>query len=238
MLFDLALYTSLALLALGLAYKLGHWLTTSIGPDSRNYTPAQRLSASLKGLTRALRGRSLGPMMAALVLDGLFQRRSLGHSRWAWAAHMLIFWGMMGLIFLHALGPVLIPSFTATLNPWLFLRNLFGVMLLAGAVMAMWRRLRLPGLRRTTHWADRAALALLALLVLSGFALEGAKIISVHSFDSMIAEYGNLSEDNDRAALGQMWREHYGVVFPQGQVPAGLELMERGLEMHQDSCVD
>ncbi|MCF8041223.1 MAG: 4Fe-4S dicluster domain-containing protein [Desulfarculaceae bacterium] len=238
MLFDVALYTSLAVLVAGLAYKLGRWLTTSIGPESRNYTPAQRLSASLKGLARALGSRSLGPMMAALVSDGLFQRRSLGHSRWAWAAHMLIFWGMMGLIFLHALGPVLIPSFTATLNPWLFLRNLFGVMLLAGAVMALWRRLRLPGLRRTTHWADRAALALLALLVLSGFALEGAKIISVHSFDQMIEEYGSLAEDNDRAALGQVWREHYGVAFPQGQVPAGLELMEQGLELHQDSCVD
>jgi len=151
---------------------------------------------------------------------------------------MLIFWGMMGLIFLHALGPVLIPSFTATLNPWLFLRNLFGVLLLAGAIMAMWRRLRLPGLKRTTHWADRAALGILAFLVLSGFALEGAKIISAHSFDQMVEEYGSLSEEGDRAALGQVWRERYGVVFPAGQVPAGQELMERGLELHQDSCVD
>ncbi|MCB2190942.1 MAG: 4Fe-4S dicluster domain-containing protein [Deltaproteobacteria bacterium] len=238
MFFDLVLYISLALLALGLAYKLGRWLKTSIGPESRNYTPAQRLSASLKGLGQALSSRRAGPMLAALVLDGLFQRRSLTHSRWAWAAHMLIFWGMMGLIFLHALGPLIIPNFTATLNPWLFLRNLFGVMLLAGAVMAIWRRLRLPGLRRTTHWADRAALGILALLVLSGFALEGAKIISVRTFDSMIEEYGMLSEDNDRAALGQVWREHYGVVFPEGEVPPGDELMDQGMALHEDSCLD
>lgn len=238
MLFYLALYTALAVLVLGLIYKLKTWLTTSIGPESRQYTPAQRLSASLRGLGRALTGRRLGPMMAALALDGLLQRRSLGHSRWAWAAHMLIFWGMLGLIFLHALGPLIIPSFTATLNPWLFLRNLFGVMLLLGAVMAIARRIRLPRLRRTTHWADRATLGLLALLVLSGFALEGAKIISVHSFDQMVQEYGDLPGEGDRAALGQLWREHYGVAFPLKQAPAGLELMERGLELHKQSCAD
>lgn len=54
----------------------------------------------------------------------------------------------------------------------------------------------------------------------------------------MIEEYGTLSEDGERAALGQVWREQYGVVFPQGQVPPGLELMEQGLELHNDSCVD
>lgn len=238
MFFDAALYASLALFTLGLAYKLWSWLTISIGPQSRNHPPAQKLSASLRGLGRALGSRRAGPMLGALVLDGLFQRRSLNRSPWSWAAHMLIFWGMMGLIFLHALGPLIIPSFTATLNPWLFLRNIFGVMLLLGALMAIWRRLRLPGLRRTTHWADRAALAILALLVLSGFFLEGAKIISVHSFDSMIEDYGMLAEGGDRAALGQVWREQYGVVFPAGGVPPGDELMDHGMELHEDSCVD
>lgn len=238
MLFNVALYASLTLSVLGLAYKLGRWLTTSIGPESRNHPPAQRLGASLRGMGSSLSSRRLGPMLAALAWDGLLQGRSLGHSRWAWAAHLLIFWGMMGLIFLHALGPLLIPGFTATLNPWLFLRNLCGVLLLAGAVMALARRLRLPGLKRTTRWADRAALGLLALLVLSGFALEGAKIISQRGFDSMIAEYGMLSEEGDRAALGQVWRERYGVVFPRGQVPRGTELMEQGLELHRDSCLD
>ncbi len=238
MFFSVALYIALALLGLGLAYKLKSWLTTSIGPESRQYPPSARLGASLKGLGRALASRRLGPMLAALLLDGLWQRRSLGHSRWAWAAHMLIFWGMLGLIFLHALGPLLIPSFTATLNPWLFLRNLFGVMLLAGALMAVARRIRLPRLKRTTSWADRAALGLLVLLVLSGFALEGAKVISVKSFDKMVKEFGDLPEQGDRAALGQLWREQYGVVFPPGQVPPGRELLARGRELHNQSCLD
>ena len=238
MLFTWSLHLSLAALLLGLARQLWSWTRLDIGPASRGIPPARRLRAGAGGFLRALFGPRGGAMLGALVKDGLFQARSLRHGPWAWAAHQLMFWGMAGLIFLHALGPLLIPGFTATLNPWLFLRDLCGAMLLAGVIIVICRRRKLPGLKRVTRWPDRLALGLLALMVLSGFGLEGLKITSAASYQRMVEEYGLLDEAQDRRALAAYWQERYGVVFPTGAVSATPELMARGAELSAESCLD
>ncbi|MCB2226901.1 MAG: 4Fe-4S dicluster domain-containing protein [Desulfarculaceae bacterium] len=238
MLFTWSLHLSLAALLLGLAYKLWSWPRIDIGPACRDIPPLRRLRAGAGGFGRALLSRRGGAMLWALVRDGLFQARSRTHSPLAWIAHLLMFWGMMGLIFLHALGPVLIPDFTATLNPWLFLRDLGGLMLLAGVALVIFRRRKLPLLGRVTRWPDRLALGLLALLVLSGFGLQGLKITSAASYQRMVEEYGLLDEAPDRRALAVYWQEHYGVVFPSGQAAPTPELMARGEELNAESCLD
>ncbi len=238
MLFDLSLYLALAVLLLGLVLKLSTWLKTDIGPQAAAQPPGRRLAAAAGGFGRALFSRRFAAMAKAFLLDGLLQRRSLAHSPLAWAAHMLMFWGMLGLILFHALGWLVVPEFTPTLNPWLFLRDLFGAMLLLGVCLVIYRRLTVPGLKRVTRGVDKLALGLLALMILSGFALEGVKITSAASFQRMVAEYGLLDEAQDRRALMLYWQQDYGVVFPQGRITPSAELMKRGEELNAESCLD
>ena len=53
----------------------------------------------------------------------------------------------------------LFSEYASTLNPFLFLRNLFGAMVLLGLVLALWRRISDRVMRLTTRGGDIYALA-------------------------------------------------------------------------------
>ena len=114
-----------------------------------------------------------------MILDGLFQIRLYRADRARWWAHLLIFWGFAPLLLFHALDgivhqDVFFPGYESTLNPWLFLRNLFGLMVLAGLVMSVRRRFKTRSRLKTTA-ADLAALIVVAAVVCTGFLLEGGE---------------------------------------------------------------
>lgn len=242
MLFSLSLYLSLGVGLAGLIYKIWSWLTISVDKDDEQYSPGQRIKASLVEMARVVFSRRLGLLLKALVLDGLLQRRSMAHSRFAWLAHICIFTGFTGLVLFHAMGSLVTESLFAgyysTLNPWLFLRDLLGVMVLLGVGVVVYRRLRLPGLRQVTRGTDRLAISFLALVLFSGFGLQALKISSATIFDKMCKEYAGISDPAQLQALRSTWAADYGVVFPQEQISQAPQVLALGSKINQDSCVD
>ncbi len=239
MLFSVSLYTALVVCGLGLAYRLWRWLTTNLGPESSQYGPGPRLAAVIKGCLGAVFSRRLLLLLKVFLLDGLLQLRVLKHSFLAWAAHMAIFWGFILLVLMHALDDYTrawLPGYEPTLDPYQFLRNLFGALVLLGALIAAWRRFRLPLRRLTARPLDHIAVGLTALIVISGFAFEGMKIVSYQDYDRMIEQYSPSQEPEDLLALRTLWAEEYGVVFPSDRKLGGAPVLARGRELNAESC--
>lgn len=241
MLFTVSLYVSLVVCGLGLAYRLWRWLTISIGPESSQYGPLARLAEVLKGVLGAVFSRRLFTLIKIFILDGLLQLRVLKHSFLAWFAHMAIFWGFILLVFMHALDDYTgawLPDYEPTIDPYQFLRNFFGVLVLIGAGIAAWRRFKLPIRKLTARPLDHVAIGITALIILSGFGFEGMKIVSYADYDRMIEEYGTSDEPEDLLALRTLWAKEYGVVFPADRELGGPEVLERGRELDEESCLE
>ena len=236
-------YLALGICCAGLVWKLWCWFSWEVGPAQEGVGPAARAAASIGAMIRALFSPKIGPIIKAFVLDGLIQRRVWRHSRLAWLAHMLIFWGFVLLVLMHALGEQITaaiwPDYSPTLNPYLFLRNLFGAMVLVGAILAVVRRSRPGQMRAVTRGIDIFALVLVGVIILSGFCLEGLKMTSYKSFARMAEEYAPSDEPADINALKAWWMVHYGVVFPEDQRPVlNQKIIEQGHQLDADSCVE
>ena len=244
MFFQLSLYLALGIGLAGLIYKIRSWLTISVtvGEREAKYGPGKRAAAMLAILGHAVCSRKIWPMLKALVLDGLLQRRSFNHSVLAWLGHFTLFFGFTGLLLLHALGEQitvnLFSDYYPTVDPWLWLRDALGLLVLVGVCLIIVRRIFLPGLRMTTKRADQVAIALLAIIMLSGFGLQAVKITSAHEFDRMVEDFSGIGDEAERKALASVWQADYGVVFPASQTSQDPEVMELGRELNQDNCVD
>jgi heterodisulfide reductase subunit C len=148
--------------------------------------------------------------------------------------------GFILLFLTHALDDqvtaTLFSDYYPTLNPFLFLRNFFGAMILLGILIAVFRRLFSKGLKQLTTTHDVLALILLAVILLSGFFLEAGKIVSEPIFDEMIEDYGDVDDPKDIQALQGYWAKYYGVVFS-GPLPLNdNDLMETGETVHLENC--
>ena len=156
--------------------------------------------------------------------------------------HFCIFAGILLLVLFHALdGQItanLFSDYYSTVNPFLFLRNLFGAMVLLGIVIAGYRRLSSRGLKKISTSRDVLALVLLSIILFSGFFLEAGKIVSEPIFDEMVEEYADPEDSEALAALQSYWAKYYGVVFAAAPDLNDLDLVEAGQEVHLESCID
>ena len=240
MFFDFLLYGSLAVFTIGLAYKVHLWFSGHIVDSQTPLGMGKRLGQALAGILQTLFTPRVTALLRCLVLDIFFQRRILKESAYRWAMHMLIFWGFMLLILMHALdnciSSSLFDNYASTLNPYFFLRGMFGLMVAAGVVMAVYRRQRgrVPRLRTTA--ADRYALCIVGVVILSGFFLEGAKILSYSDFNRMVEEYADTDDTQELQALEAYWTKEMGVFSPNMNGPVEPGLMAQGLEIHETSC--
>jgi len=137
---------------------------------------------------------AVGAVTRALVLDAFLGRRLMKQSPGRWLIHGLIvyailfrfIWGLIGLV-----GSLALPGWSALpvlLDPsqplTAFLFDLTGAMLLVGVLLAMVRRLlarskAVPDLPRP----DYVGMILLALLILTGFVVEGLRLAMAGDFD-------------------------------------------------------
>jgi ferredoxin len=127
-------------------------------------------------------------------------------------------------------------DYAPTLNPYLFLRDLFGLMVAAGVGITLYRRRKSPGLKLTTGAVDRLAIATLAVIILSGFALHALKTTSQQRFQAMVNEYSTLDKPEDIQALEAYWAVDFGVVFGQGDPPPRDAVWAKGRELHDAEC--
>ena len=242
MLFTTTLYVALVVFLLGFLFKISSWCRIKIGDASQSIPASQRAGKALQGILATIFSPKIGVLLKIFVLDVLLLRRVYRESLSRWLMHMLIFWGFMLLMLMHALekwiSAPLFSGYYSTVNPYLFLRNLFGVMVLAGVAIAIWRRVKAPSMRLTSQAADWAAIVILAVIMLSGFALEANKIISQTRFMQMAEEYAGTTDQEELKPLKAFWAKHYGVVFSDLKAPVDEDLLENGREMNGDNCAE
>lgn len=240
-LFQTALYASLALCALGLLWRVSAWFRVRIGPDVRAVTLSQRVAVVFRGAASALFSRRLCNVGVAFFLDVLLLRRLFAHEKLRWLAHLLILVGFTLLLLMHALAAVvtvkLFQGYQPTLDPYLFLRNLFGAMVLAGVVLllfARWRRR--TGLPQARRPIDAAFMALLAIVLVAGFLLEAGKIASPRAFYRMTDQFIGSTDPEKLEPLRALWASEFGVAFDDLKGTIDPEVVEQGRTLHRDSC--
>ncbi|MCF8036947.1 MAG: 4Fe-4S dicluster domain-containing protein [Desulfobacteraceae bacterium] len=241
MIFEYTFYAACLVCVLGMIYKFRSWFSYRIGPPEPGYSAWQRIWHALRAVVRTVFSIRIFRLAFSLVYDVILQAHILRKDPLRWVMHFFIFAGFTALLLMHALeDPIsreLFPAYHSTVNPFMFLRNLFGLLVLIGLGLAIYRRRASRTLRRITTRADRIAIALLLVIMASGFLLEGAKIISPSVFASMLRDYSGYamaSEDSD--PIKTYWQAHYGVVFAGEDLPETPEMMEQGKFMHVNYC--
>ena len=240
--FDFLLYSSLVIFLVGLIYKALGWFTKSFGFSGHGVTTGQRVRAAAGGLLAAVFSTKFIAILKAILADVLLQGRVFKEDPVRWLAHILIFYGFMLLLLLHALDSVTaevwFDDYYATVNPFFFLRDLFGAMVLIGVALSAIRRYLRKTPRLRTGGRDHYAIIILAVIMLSGIGLIGLKITSHSEFMVMVEDYAGLDDEEEIQALEAVWVKDYGIVSPNMAAPFDEELLEMGQEVNEGNCMD
>ena len=240
MFFDSLLYGSLLVFIVGSVYKSYTWVSRQITGPEVPYSTGERISKAIKGILGVIFSGRILVLIKVLILDVILQRRILKEDALRWVMHMLIFVGFMLLLIFHALESWTsinwFENYASTGHPYLFLRNLFGLMVFAGVAIAIYRRriLKVPRLR--TNAMDVYAIWIVAVIMITGFLLEGAKIVSHNEYQRMVEEYADTDDPAELKALEAYWVKNFGLVSPKVAGPFDEELLTQGQELHEMSC--
>ncbi len=232
-------YISLLICCAGIAYKVSTWFRYSLG--SAKFTVPSRVFAAAGGMWETLWSRQFLTLLKTFFLNVLFQARLLRVAPLKWAAHFLILGGFTMLLLMHALGdylnPLIFSNYYSTLNPFLFLRNFFGVLIFIGLGIALFNRfIRRDPARPPTSFMDVYTLAIFAAIIVSGIVLESVKITSVSVFREMADEYATGQDEASLKSLEAYWVENYGVVSPGLARPFSPESLAEGKVVHSVNC--
>ena len=240
MFFTISLYLALAVFGLGLLYKISTWFRYRIGLDAREFSAAERLAAAIKGLALTLLSGKIFTLFRVIILDVLLQIRVLRQDFLRWLMHICLYVGFMLLLLMHALDKfttaVVFPQYYSTINPFLFLRDLFGFLVIAGIAIALYRRFIMKVPRLCTGGQDYYALIILAVIMISGVLLEATKITSYSKYQEMVDEYTVAADEEELRALETYWVKEFAVVSPTVKAPFDQELLKSGKEAHEMTC--
>jgi nitrate reductase gamma subunit len=242
MFFDVSLYLALVVFAFGMVIRIVSWFRRDVGMGEKGIAASARLAAAVKGLLGAVFSRRIFSLIKSFVVDVLLQLRILRgkEDRIVWIMHILIFTGFTLLLLMHALGSVLtqavFPDYQSTLNPFLFLRNLFGVLVFVGIVLAFVRRAIVKKDRINTTGMDSFVIGIFFVIMVSGFLLEETKISSHTLYRQMLEDYATVADQEERKALEAFWVVNFGVVSPDLREPVPQELLAKGKDVHEVSC--
>jgi nitrate reductase gamma subunit len=241
MVYSILFWAALIILGCGVAFRIDRWFVRDVGIGDREIPIAERVAAGVGGSLGTIFSWRIVKLLKVFVVDVLFQVWILRDSRdpLAWLMHVCIFIGFVMLLVFHALGSIfggaIAPSYFPTLNPFMFMRNVFGLLLTVGLVLAVARRvLRRRELR--TGRGDVVALAILGVIALSGFLLEATKITSEGRFAAMVSDYTGGLSPNEATALRAYWSAEYGLV-PARPVPShDPAVMTQGRQLSEAGC--
>ena len=240
MFFTISLYLALAVFGLGLLYKISTWFRYRIGLDAREFSAAERLAAAIKGLALTLLSGKIFTLFRVFILDVLLQIRVLRQDFLRWLMHICLYVGFILLLLMHGLDKfttaVVFPQYYSTINPFLFLRDLFGFLVIAGIAIALYRRFIMKVPRLCTGGQDYYALIILAVIMISGVLLEATKITSYSKYQEMVDEYTVAADEEELRALETYWVKEFAVVSPTVKAPFDQELLKSGKEAHEMTC--
>jgi heterodisulfide reductase subunit C len=240
--FDILLGLSVIVFLIGLCMRVFFWFSQGIDPTGEKIPLPVRIGKAIKGLFGIVFSAKILRILQSVFADILFQKRILNKSTYRWVMHGLIFFSFILLFFLHAVGGftynLLGSQYVSTLNPDMALRNVLGLLALIGVGLAVYRRIQLRSQRLKTSLSDWTALIFVALIMFSGFLLEGAKISSYGTYESMVEEYGEY-DGEEALALEAYWVAENGLHSPNFSGAIDKELVESGRELNQDgSCIE
>ena len=245
MFFSISLYIALAIFGLGLVYKTSSWFRHNISEEAKRIPTSARVSGAIKGIIVILFSAKIFTLIKVFAVDVLLQVRILRQDFLRWLMHICIYVGFMLLLLMHSLenfiSEPLFTDYYSTVNPFMFLRDLFGFMVIIGIAIAIYRRFILKVPRLNTKAMDHYAIIILAVIMISGILLEGVKITSHTEFQIMVEDYAGLSIDDDAdeiRALESYWVQEFGVVSPNVKGPFDQEVLSQGLESHEMSCAE
>ena len=245
MVFNVLLYISLGIFILGLIYKVYTWFSRKIGISAKDYTPSQRFSAAVKGLVGVVFSSKILLLIKAFILDVLLQRKILKENFLRWMMHMLLYGGFMLLLLMHALenfiSKKLFSGYYSTVNPFMFLRDLFGFMVVVGIGIAIFRRFITKVPRLKSSGMDIYAIVIVVVIIFSGILLEGVKITSPTIFQYMVEDYAGLYPEDDAEEIEPLesyWVENFGVVSPNVEPPFDEDVLEEGVYTHESYCAE
>ena len=241
MFFNLTLSISVLIFLFGVFYRVRLWFCLTLADDAEAHTPTQKFSSVAKGVCHIVFSRNILTLFKVILLDIVFQLRTLKESPYRWAMHILIYYGFILLLLMHGLEPVIaeayLPDYYSTLNPYLFLRDFAGFMVIAGILMAMIRRFLIRPARLQNSSTDIYAVAVIAIVILSGILLEGFKISSYSDFNRMEQQYASLDNEAEINALASYWIQNFGVVNPNLKPPFSKEILSQGEAIHEENCM-
>ncbi|WP_136807825.1 4Fe-4S dicluster domain-containing protein [Desulfosediminicola flagellatus] len=239
--FNTLLALSVLICLVGLALRLYAWFTQGIHPPSPTIPLGDRIRSGLQSISHTLFGGKAVTLIKSFFVDLIFQKRIIQKSGLRWTAHTLIFFGFIFLLLMHAMEAVvsenIFSNYYSTLNPYLFLRNVFGLMVLIGVGLAVYRRITLANKRLKTYPSDWAALILVGGIILSGMLLEGSRISSYTVFSGMVDEYGAF-DDKEVLDLEAFWVAENGLAATNVVKPISAEQIELGREANESSCIE
>jgi len=238
--FNILLSFSVIVCLLGLVFQFSQWFSRGLSPLA-SPSANSRLISGIKAIFTTLFSTKIVSFVQAFFVDILFQKRIFDKSKFRWATHTLIFAGFILLFLFHALSATvseaIFADYQPTLNPFLFLRNVFGLMVLVGLGLAIYRRVTLKTKRLKTAPSDWNALIFIGVIILSGVFLEASKMSSYTTYQGMIEEYASLDEEEEQA-LEAFWIAENGLVSPNFASAPSAEMVEAGVEVNSDSCID
>lgn len=175
-------------------------------------------------------------------LNTFFQVRLFKAGKIRWLIHFLLFISFLYLLIVHGLYSVtadlLFVDYQPTLDPFQALRNVTGIIVLAGCLAFFIRRrlnLRLNQ-DKLIRKKGLATVGLLLAVISSGFLLESSKIISEPVFMEMVEAYSGLDGEEELIDLKLYWKDHYSVFF-QEQIDSSEERLENGEALNEENCL-
>jgi len=220
--FQISLYTALGLSIAGLLFRIYRFQK-----KGSSGTLKLKLSLNLK----------------PAFFNTIFQSKLFYASKTRWAVHFLVFSGFIYLVFFHALDEWiafnLFQSYQPTLDPFQFLRDFAGFLVLIGCSGFLLRRILNTWINpdNTTNYQGLFPIILILLVMGSGFMLETIKIISEPVFLEMVEDYSDIDEDTDLDHLKIYWETHYQVRFKK-DILITEEALEHGRRLNTDYCLD
>ncbi len=240
MVFNLLFYISFIIFIFGLIYKVSIWFSRKIGILAKDISTSRRVFSAVRGILGVIFSSKILTLVKVFILDVLLQKRILKEDFLRWLMHMLMFYGFMLLLLMHALDEIITGSifkeYYSTLNPYFFLRDLFGIMMIAGLGIAIYRRFIQKTPRLKTNGMDYYAIIILVVIMISGLLLEGVKITSYTEFQDMVTEWSSLDDEEEIRALESLWVQDFGVVSPDVKGPFEHGVLTQGRDVHESNC--
>jgi heterodisulfide reductase subunit C/nitrate reductase gamma subunit len=240
MFYTTTLYIALIIFGFGLLYKISHWFRYKTSLDAVALSTTTRVFAAMKGILGSLFTAKIFILLRVFIFDVVIQIRVFREDKLRWLMHICIYGGFMLLLLMHALDALitsnLFSDYSSTHNPFMFLRDLFGAIVIVGLAIALYRRFVLKVPRLATNAMDRYTIIILAFVLISGILLEGAKIVSYSRYRDMVHEYGDVEEKEELKALESFWVEEFELVSPNLKRPFDTRVLELGKELHEMNC--